>query len=95
VPHSKTGISAKREFFAKITPPYSTLHKSNHTMSRTYEEEKADIQKAILYAENLEKPVWTQIATLYNIPYKRLLARANGRGDRSQSGEHNKALSIK
>jgi hypothetical protein len=89
VPHCKTGISAK------ITPPYSTLHKSNHTMSRTYEEEEADIQRAILYAESLEKPVWTQIAALYNIPYKRLLARANGRGNRSQSGGHNKALSIK
>jgi hypothetical protein len=43
VPHSKTGISAKREFISKITPLYSTLHKSNHTMSRTYEEEETDI----------------------------------------------------
>jgi hypothetical protein len=43
-------------------------------MPRTYEEEDADIQKAILYAKSLGKPVWIQIATLYNIPYKRLLA---------------------
>jgi hypothetical protein len=57
MPHSKTGISAKREFIAKITPLYSILHKSNHTMSRTYEEEEIDIQKAIFYAENLEKPI--------------------------------------
>jgi hypothetical protein len=64
-------------------------------MSRSYEEEEADIQKAILYAERVEKPVWTRIATLFNVPYQRLLARANGRGDRSQSGEYNKALSIK
>jgi hypothetical protein len=83
VPHSKTGISAKREFIAKITSSYSMFHKFNHTMSRTYEEEEADIQKAILYAESLEKPIWTQIAILYNVPYKRLLARANGRGNRS------------
>jgi hypothetical protein len=63
-------------------------------MSRTYEEEKADIQRAIFYAESLEKPIWIQIAALYNIPYKRLLARVNGRGNRFQNGGHNKALSI-
>jgi hypothetical protein len=49
--------SAKREFIAKITPLYSIFHKSNHTMSRTYEEEKADIQKTIFYTVNLEKSV--------------------------------------
>jgi hypothetical protein len=43
VPLSKTGISVKRKFIAKITPPYSTLHKFNHTISRTYEEEETDI----------------------------------------------------
>jgi hypothetical protein len=62
-------------------------------MPRTYEEE-TDIQKAILYAQSLKKPIWTQITTLYNVPYKRLQARANSRGDRSQNGGHNKALSI-
>jgi hypothetical protein len=64
-------------------------------MRRTYEEEETDIQKTILYAKSLDKPVWIQIAILYNIPCKRLLARANGRGNRSQNGKHNKALSIK
>jgi hypothetical protein len=64
-------------------------------MSRTYEEEEADIQKTIFYTQSLEKPVWTQIATLYNIPYKRLLSRTNGRGNRFQNGEYNKAFSIK
>jgi hypothetical protein len=63
-------------------------------MPRTYEEEETDIQRTILYSKSLGKPVWIQIATLYNVPYKRLLARANGRGDRSQNGRHNKTLSI-
>jgi hypothetical protein len=63
-------------------------------MSRSYEEEEADIQRVIFYAESIEKPVWIQIAILYNVPYQRLLARINGRGDRFQNGGHNKALSI-
>jgi hypothetical protein len=42
-------------------------------MSRLYEEEETDIQKTIFYAESIEKPVWIQIMTLYNILYQRLL----------------------
>jgi hypothetical protein len=63
-------------------------------MPRIYEEEKADIQKIILYAKSLRKSIWIQITILYNIPYKRLLARANGRGNRFQNGGHSKVLSI-
>jgi hypothetical protein len=63
-------------------------------MEGSYEEEEADIQRALVYAESLENPVWTQIATLFKVPYQRLLARAKGRGDRSHSGGHNKVLNI-
>ncbi len=31
-------------------------------MERPYEEEEADIQRALVYAESFQKPVWTQIA---------------------------------
>ena len=61
-------------------------------MERSYEEEKADIQRALIYAMSFEKPVWSQIAARFNVLYPRLLARAKGRGDRSHSGGHNKAL---
>jgi hypothetical protein len=64
-------------------------------MSRSYEEEEADIQTAIFYAESIEKPVWIRIATLFNVAYQRLLAWANGRGYRFQNGGYNKVLSIK
>ncbi len=39
--------------------------------------------------------VWSQIAILFKSPYQRLLARANGRGDRSYCEGYNKALNIK
>jgi hypothetical protein len=67
----------------------------NHIMSRSYEEEETDIQRPILYTEGVERPVWTRIATLYNVPYQCLLTRANGREDRFQNGRYNKALFIK
>jgi hypothetical protein len=84
----------KTIIFAKNTPTLFSSLQPNHIMSRSYEEEEADIQRAIIFAESIKKPVWTQIATLYNVPYQRLLARVNDRGNRSQNGEHNKALSI-
>jgi hypothetical protein len=85
----------KTIIFVKNTPTLFSSLQPNHIMSRSYEEEEADIQRAILDAESIEKPVWTQIAILYNVPYQRLLARVNGRGDRFQNERHNKALSIK
>ena len=64
-------------------------------MERSYEEEKADIQRALIYAMSFEKPVWSQIAARFNVPYQRLLARAKDRGDRSHSEKHNKTLHTK
>jgi hypothetical protein len=47
----------KMIIFAKNTPTLFSSLQSNHIMSRSYEEEEADIQKAILYTESIEKPV--------------------------------------
>jgi hypothetical protein len=71
----------KTIIFCKNNPTLFNSLQFNHIMSRSYEEGKADIEKTILYAESIERPVWTRIATPFNVPYQRLLARANSRGD--------------
>ena len=61
-------------------------------MLRGYWEEESDIANAILYGENLPKPNWRKIAEKFDVNYRRLLARKNGRGDRSSCGGSNKLL---
>jgi hypothetical protein len=61
-------------------------------MERTYDDEERDIQLALNHHASDPKLKWAKLAKIYNVPYQRLLARRAGRGDRSHSGGHNKAL---
>ena len=62
-------------------------------MSRSYKDEEADIQRALIHHETDPTQTFKKLAVLYNVPYKRLLKRRNGRSDRSGIGGYNKVLS--
>ncbi len=62
-------------------------------MSKSYNDQERDIQKALNHHESDPSLKFTKLAELYDVPYHRLVARAKGRGTRANSGGHNKALS--
>jgi hypothetical protein len=70
---------SKTIIFTPQNPIIFNFSYFSHILERSYEEEEADIQRALVYAESLENPVWTQIAILFQIPYR---------------GGYNKALNI-
>jgi hypothetical protein len=57
-----------------------------------YEEEKKRIQTTIFYRGSAPELSWVKLAEIYEVPYRRLLARSNGRPDRSSLGSLNKTL---
>jgi hypothetical protein len=61
-------------------------------MAKSYEQQNIDILKAINHRESDPGLPLTKLAEIYDILYQRLKARAKGRGDRTNSGGHNRAL---
>jgi hypothetical protein len=65
----------------------------NHITSISYNDQEADIQKALIHHEIDPTLKFNKFVEIYKVPYKRLLKRHKGRSDRSNIGEHNKILS--
>ena len=63
-------------------------------MSKSYTEEEKVIANAILYGKLQENPNWQAIVDKFDVNYRRMLARKNGRGDHSKCGGRNKALTV-